>query len=79
MIIHKILICNVKKSVSTYWRTKCSEHCYNDQYGCFVLKVFYSQLYMNGIEQHAMSIQALCFLHVQGIHLVCKKDINNIG
>ena len=32
----------------------------------FVLSIFYSQLYMNGIEQHAMPMQALSFLHVQG-------------
>ena len=37
---------------------------------CFVLNIFYSQLHMNGIEQQAMSIQALSFLHVQGIHSV---------
>jgi hypothetical protein len=33
-----------------------------------VLSIFYSQLHMNGIEQQAMPIQALSFLHVQGIH-----------
>jgi len=38
---------------------------------------------MNGIEQQTMPIQALSFLHVQGIHSVisvwvCRKYINNI-
>ena len=33
-----------------------------------VLIIFYSQLYMNEIEQQAMPIQALSFLHVQGMH-----------
>jgi len=38
---------------------------------------------MSGIEQHAVHIQALSFLHVQGIHseisiLVCKNYINDI-
>ena len=33
-----------------------------------VLNIFYSQLHMNGIQQQAMLIQALSFLHVQGIH-----------
>jgi hypothetical protein len=32
----------------------------------FVLSIFYSQLYKNGIEQQAMPMQALSFLHVQG-------------
>jgi hypothetical protein len=36
----------------------------------FVLNLFYSQLYMNGIEQQAMSIQALSFLHVHDINSV---------
>jgi hypothetical protein len=36
----------------------------------FVLSIFYSQLHMNGIEEHAMPMQALSFLHVQGIHSV---------
>ena len=36
---------------------------------CFVLNTFYSQLHMNGIEQHNMTIQALSFLHIQGIQL----------
>jgi len=35
-----------------------------------VLNIFYSQLHMNGIEQQATPIQALSFLHVQGIHSV---------
>ena len=35
-----------------------------------VLSIFYSQLHMNGIEQQATLMQALSFLHVQGIHLV---------
>jgi hypothetical protein len=36
---------------------------------------------MNGIEQQAMPIQALFFLHVQGIHSekVYNNYINNIG
>jgi hypothetical protein len=33
-----------------------------------ILSIFYSQQYMNGIEQQAMPFQALSFLHVQGIH-----------
>jgi hypothetical protein len=36
----------------------------------FVLNLFYSQLYMNGIEQQSMSIQALSFLHVHDINSV---------
>jgi hypothetical protein len=36
----------------------------------FVLNIFYSQLQRNGIEQQAMPIQALSFLHIQVIHSV---------
>ena len=38
----------------------------------FVLNIFYSQLYMNGIDQHAMPILALSFLNVQDIHSVIR-------
>jgi hypothetical protein len=50
---------------------------------CFVLNIFDSQLHLNGIEQQAMPIQALSFLHLQAIHSVisvwvCTNYINNI-
>ena len=48
---------------------------FNDKYGWFVLSIFYSQLYINEIEQHAMSIQLQALCSLQGIHLVCKMDI----
>jgi hypothetical protein len=32
-----------------------------------ILSIFYSQQYMNGIEQQAMPIQALSFFHVQQV------------
>jgi len=44
----------------------------------FVLNIFYSQPYMNGIEQQAMPIQALSFLHVHDINSV-KKYITIIS
>jgi hypothetical protein len=34
----------------------------------FEKKNRYSQLYMNGIEQHAVPFRALIFLHVQDIY-----------
>ena len=36
----------------------------------FVLSILHSQLHMKGIEQHTMPIQALSFLHVEGIRSI---------
>jgi len=37
---------------------------------CLGFKHIYSQLHIKGIEQRTTPIQALSFLHVQGIHSV---------